>query len=106
MAKARKKKNTAKRKSKARGLPKTKPKFYFRVVDGSEIKDLVGLADAIGKMGDDVFYYHVNKHKNDFSNWVRGIFKEDTLADEIRNSSSRLEMEVSILRFLVKRLAK
>jgi hypothetical protein len=87
-------------------LKDTKPEFYFKLIDGSEIKNLLGLADALGKMSDDVFYYHVNEQKNDFSNWIRDIFKQEELATDIMEFKNRLETEASILKFLVKELIK
>ena len=81
-----------------------KPEFYFKLIDSSEIKNLLELADALEKMSDDVFYYHVNEQKNDFSNWIRDIFKEKDLADNIKKSNSRAEAEISILKFLVNKL--
>lgn len=81
-----------------------KPEFYFKLIDGSEIKNLLEFADALEKMSDDAFYYHANEQKNDFSNWIRDIFKEKDLADNIKKSNSKAEAEISILKFLVNKL--
>jgi len=85
-------------------LKDTKSEFYFKLIDGSELKNLLELADALDKMSDDVFYYHINEQKNDFSNWIRDVFKEKELADNIVKRNSRIETEKVILRFLVNKL--
>ena len=87
-------------------IENTKPEFYFKLIDGSETKNLQELAEAFHYMSDDVFYYHVNDQKNDFSNWVRDVFKQEKLADIVLKSNSRLEAETNILRFLVKELTR
>ena len=60
-----KKKITSKIKKK-KIIENTKPEFCFKLIDGSEIKNLLELADNLHNMSDDVFYYHVNQEKNDF----------------------------------------
>jgi hypothetical protein len=80
--------------------------FYFSLIDGSSIKNLLELVNALDKMSDDVFYYHVTPEKNDFANWIRDVFKEKNLAEEITKVNSRLETEVCLLKYLVKELSK
>ena|SRR3989338_1575467 len=99
-----KEKNSASKNKKL--LKDAKPEFYFKLIDGSKIKNLLELADALHSMSDDSFYYHVNEQRNDFSSWIRDVFKENDLADNIAKLNSRLEAEICILRFLVKELAK
>ena len=96
-----KKKITSKIKKK-KILRDTKPEFCFKLIDGSEIKNLLELADALEKMSDDVFYYHVSKQKNDFSNWVRDVFKQEELANKISGCNNKQDIEINILRYLVK----
>ena len=83
-------------------LEDTQPEFYFKLIDGSELKNLLELADALEKMSDDVFYYHANEAKNDFSNWIRDVFKQEELANETSKCNNRQNMEIKILRFLIK----
>ena len=82
----------------------TSPEVYFRVIDGSEIKNLLELAHSIEKMSDDSFYYHVNENKNDFSSWVKDVFNQEELANEISKKNGRLETQAAILKFLVGKL--
>jgi hypothetical protein len=101
-----KKKSTLTKNKKAKKIIKgIKPEFYFKLIDGSEIKNLMELADALHNMSDDVFYYHVNEQRNDFSNWIKDVFKHEKLANEILKSN-KPETESIVLRFLVKELTK
>lgn len=81
-----------------------KPDCYFLVVDGSTIKNLLELADALRTMSDDVFYYHVTNDRNDFSNWIRDVFEEKELAEELSKLHSKMEAQVAVLRHLLKKL--
>lgn len=49
----------------------------FILVSGGKIHSLAGLAISLKSMGDDVFNYHVNNLRNDFSSWVSGIFSKE-----------------------------
>jgi len=60
-------------------LRDAKEEFYFRLIDGSEIKSLRDLADSLANMSDDAFYYHVDENKNDFGNWVRDVFEQESV---------------------------
>ena len=97
-------KNKVRRKSYKKALANTEPEFYFRLINGQKIKNLFGLVSDLDKMPDDVFYHHVNEQRNDFGNWVRDIFKQKKLADEIIKARSRLEVQVTLLKFIVKKL--
>ncbi len=51
--------------------------------DGSTYKNLAELAECLGHMSPEVFSYHVNDTKNDFSNWIRDVLGDVTLANEL-----------------------
>jgi len=59
------------------------PEHYFVLCDGRIIKSLEELMLFLKDMDQKTFTYHVNDQKNDFSNWIRYVFKEKKLADEI-----------------------
>lgn len=80
-----------------------KPEYYFLMIDGSAIKNLLELADALHAMSDDVFYYHVTNDRNDFGNWVRDVFCENELADELSKLHSKMETQIAVLRHLLKK---
>ncbi len=79
-------------------VPKDKA---FEAIDGSEIRDLITLADTLESMSDDSYYYHVEAQRNDFSNWVRDCLGETELATKMECSDNREQVVIHILRFVI-----
>ena len=77
---------------------------HFVVADGRKIKNIIELADALETMSEDIFRHHVNDFKNDFSAWVKDVFYDHSLAEDISRARSRLETQIVVLRRLVKEL--
>ena len=96
------KKAVAKKKEVSKKYEVKSSEQCFVLIDGSSLKSLWEVEDALEHMSDDVFYYHVNDQRNDFSNWVRGVFEEAGLADEMMNSKSKDRFEICLLKFLLK----
>ena len=65
---------------------------HFWVCDGLVLKNLDELLKAARKMKKDVFNYHANEEKNDFSNWVNDIMGDTKLAGDITKSRNKREM--------------
>lgn len=65
--------------------------YVFRCHDSRVFKNLRELRDGLANMIDEVYAYHANAEKNDFSNWVRDIIKDETLAAELQGLISRGE---------------
>lgn len=84
-------------------LRATQPEFYFNALDGSEIKSIPHLAHALDSMSDDVFHHHVTADKNDFSSWIKDVFKEKDLANTLSRKNTRLEAQVEVLKFILKK---
>ena len=80
-----------------------KPEQYFYLCDGRVLKDLIELSECLETMNNDVFYYHVNDSKNDFANWIRGVFERQELADEIMSIREPRQFQVVILKHLAKK---
>lgn len=76
--------------------------YSFYLHDGKTIKNLSDLIHALDSMPDEIFYYHANDQKNDFSNWIRDIISEHELATSI-SGRNRLDTKKEIIRFLRKR---
>ena len=55
--------------------------FYF--CNGLRVKNLYELLIAFETITDDVYGYHANEQKNDFSNWVKDIFEDKELASNL-----------------------
>ncbi|MBI2580910.1 hypothetical protein HYV85_03815 [Candidatus Woesearchaeota archaeon] len=74
----------------------------FVLKDGRVLKDLIELSHAIEHMSDDVFSHHVNAFKNDFRNWVRDVFGKKELAAELEKAKTRSDIQLAVLRHIVK----
>lgn len=64
----------------------------FWLCDGNYLQNLVQLRDALAKMNDGVFSYHVNQEKNDFKNWVEGVILDTKLASELAKAKTKKAM--------------
>ena len=70
-------------------LGKVSDEYAFWCYDGSIFRDMKELAEGLFKMSDDVFAYHANPEKNDFSNWVRDVIGDEKLAKDLENALDR-----------------
>ena len=77
---------------------------HFVVADGKKLKNIMELADALETMSEEIFRHHANELKNDFSSWVKDVFYDHSLAEDISRAKNRLETQITILRRLVKEL--
>jgi predicted ribosome quality control (RQC) complex YloA/Tae2 family protein len=73
-------------------LNEINPEEYFRLVDGKVIKNLYELINSLRSMHDNTFRHHVNNEKNDFANWIRDVFKDYELAEDILKSKNKKEI--------------
>ena len=62
------------------------------------------LADALETMSEEIFAHHANEFRNDFSNWIKDVFYDHSLAEDISRAKNRLETQIAVLRRLVKEL--
>lgn len=79
---------------------------HFIVSDGRKLKNVKELIECLETMGDDIFSYHVNEAKNDFSSWLHDVFSFEHMAKEIKNAKHRLETQRLIMRNLIKEIEK
>lgn len=77
---------------------------HFIVADGRKLKNIMELADALETMSEEIFRHHANEFKNDFSAWVKDVFYEHSLAEDISRAKNKLETQIAILRRLIKEL--
>jgi len=77
---------------------------HFVVADGRKLKNIIELADALETMTEEIYSHHANEFKNDFSNWVKDVFYDHSLAEDISRARNRMETQIAVLRRLVKEL--
>jgi len=73
----------------------------FKLSDGREIGDLLGLHQSFNDMEDQVFNHHVNEYKNDFSTWVNDVLKDQKLAEDISKTKNKKVMQLLIRKKIV-----
>ena len=61
----------------------------FRLVSGKLLLSLNDLLHELHVMDDEVFKHHVSSDKNDFSDWVLHVFKEEKLALLIKSCEDK-----------------
>jgi hypothetical protein len=66
----------------------------FWICTNEYLRSLNTLADALERVSDDVFRYHVDKYKNDFATWVKDAVDDKDLAREI----SRIKTRYTLIR--------
>jgi len=69
-------------------MDQTDPEKSFWMSDGRTLKSLADLKDALETMTQEVWNYHVTSEKNDFANWVEGVFGEKQLGLSLRKVKS------------------
>lgn len=80
--------------------------YHFKVVNGEKLKDLKELLHAVHKMNEETFHHHVNDAKNDFSTWVKDVFKNEELAAKLKQLHSRVETELALHQYANKKLER
>ncbi len=65
----------------------------FWCVDGRVFRNIRDLAVALKEMSDETFRYHVNEVKNDFSNWIKDVIGDSTLAKTLLGVRDRKKAE-------------
>ena len=96
--------NTTKLEIMVKKIGEAPPDKKFVLKDGRLLKDMVELSHALEHMSDDVFNHHVNSYKNDFKNWITDVFGEKELASQIEKAKTRTDLQLAILRHIVKKI--
>ncbi len=76
---------------------------YFFVNDGTVLKNVLDLSKQIDNMADEIFEHHVNETRNDFSNWIKNVFKEEKLAEELLKTTDKDKTQIIILKHIIKK---
>lgn len=72
-------------KSSKKFLSDCPPKWAFWINNGTVIRNIHELANAIENMNEKTFLYHVNddNKKNDFALWIRSVLEDKKLANKL-----------------------
>lgn len=65
--------------------------YVFRCHDSCVFKNMRELRDGLAQMAEETYAYHANAEKNDFSQWVKDIIKDEQLANDLRSARSKTE---------------
>lgn len=69
-------------------MANTDPEKSFWMCDGRTLKNLKELKEALETMDAEVWNCHVTVEKNDFANWVEGVFNDKQLGLSLRKVKS------------------
>jgi 23S rRNA G2069 N7-methylase RlmK/C1962 C5-methylase RlmI len=73
-------------------LKKCPQENCFWANNGEIYKNYKELAKGLKKMNIETFDHHVNAEKNDFANWIRDVFGDAALAQEIAKAKTPIGM--------------
>ncbi len=76
---------------------------YFLFCDGHPVKNVTQLADKLEHIKDEVFNHHVTENRNDFVNWIKDVFREIELAEEISGLKNKDHVRLAIYKHVVKK---
>lgn len=68
------------------------PEHYFKLSNGSRIRNLQELVDALRTMDAEVFSSHVSDGRNDFANWINDVMGLQDLAQNIKTAKTKAQM--------------
>jgi hypothetical protein len=64
--------------------------------DGRYLKNLDELKEALEQMTDEVYLYHANEEKTDFSNWVKDVIGDEKLSRDLLKCPTRAKAAVVV----------
>ena len=73
----------------ARYLCNAVPEHCFWVNNGPILRNIEDLAGALEAINDDIYAYHANKDKNDFSKWISEVIGDSKLANDLLSSKNK-----------------
>ncbi|HSW36091.1 MAG TPA: hypothetical protein VLH18_05770 [Candidatus Limnocylindrales bacterium] len=70
-------------------LEKVPETFVFWCHDGQVFRDIHDLLNGFDLMTDEIFIYHANEQKNDFTCWIVDVIGDVELGQEIKKAKTR-----------------
>jgi hypothetical protein len=80
----------------------TEKAFVFK--DGSSIRSLFDLKQALMSLSEDTVVYHLDPNRHDIASWIRHTVGDDVLADEVAKQFHRWGLIVALERGLMRTL--
>lgn len=77
------------------------PNEYFYFSGSKFLRSLQDLMNCMQDIDPNLFSVHVNEQRNDFASWVRGVFGEPELAEELQKLSTPVEYYAFLKTFLI-----
>ena len=72
------------------------PESAFYLHNGKVLNSVRELFDEIHKMPESVFFHHVTPERNDFSNWVKDVIGDKTLAGKIAKAGTPIILKETL----------
>ena len=65
--------------------------YVFHCCDGSVFRNMRELCDGLTAMSGESFTFHADENKNDFSQWVQDIIRDEKLSRDLRKSVGQMQ---------------
>ena len=82
-------------------LSDVSPDHFFHVCNGTVIRSLLNLEEALAEMGVETFAFHVREGNNDFVPWIRDCVGDELLAERIHHLTDKNAARIAILRRII-----
>jgi len=70
------------------------PDRYFYMHNGQALRSITALVDALKNMSPEIYEYHVSHGRNDFANWIEGVYGLREVAGKMRQITVRQELSL------------
>jgi hypothetical protein len=81
--------SAAEKSTKSKFLAEVPETYVFRCHDGQIFADLEDLIQGFDLMTEEIFAYHANDAKNDFSCWITDIIGDGDLAEDLKSAKNK-----------------
>lgn len=88
----------------ANGFENVPEEKVFWVNDGRKIRNVIELAEALDNMKEKTFKLHVNKNKNDFSEWIRNVIGNEKLANEVARLVMKDKIQIVVQKHVIQKM--
>ena len=78
----------------------------FVLKDGNKVGNLFDLASAMENMHQETYSFHANEQKNDFSSWIKDVYGEPQIAENVAKAQNRTQAQLEILKALMSRVKR